>query len=566
MQYRFFGIFTLINLLFCLVSSCDENSQLASSYDGKGRLKLETIKIEISVDDVKTRGVVTAPLLSDLLISIINISTNEQYNLSSAQTDIVLDVGNYKLIAVYGEDICSIVPYYYGEKEFVILQGQTTIESLTVSLASAVIHPIMTDDLLSHFTSYQLVVSSELGSYEVTNNSDFFVSATQNYTLTFSGINLLGETKTNSWDLINVLPKTRYNINCNPDLPAFTLPTQVDGDVWSKFIYITPMTSLDMIAKPEMADKVIANVIYEASADGVTWHSATLESDRWIIKGLSPSTPYTIRSRFGGVVSVNTQVVTTESAQQLENGDMENWSSTQIYGGSGAISAAINCNYCTGWATRNEKTTDGASGANGNIIASKANYAVYWKWYSNTISTSDCSNGSKAAEISTLGLYNGRVYGSWSRSEVLSYTQNDGTVYVGYLFLGSFDKNSDSYTQGVEHTARPISISFDYKYAPNNEDNFSVNAELLDINKNRIASIIDIVGSAQSSYQTIKADLNYIDRKSKAAYICVFFKSGHLTTISNLIRVNGGYDASPFKYDRIVGSVLKIDNIVLNYE
>ncbi len=54
--------------------------------------------------------------------------------------------------------------------------------------------------------------------------------------------------------------------------------------------------------------------------------------------------------------------------------------------------------------------------------------------------------------------------------------------------------------------------------------------------------------------------------QSKAKYITVFFQSGYDTTISNMHRENGGYGSSPFGEDRVVGSVLKIDNVVLNYD
>ena len=93
-------------------------------------------------------------------------------------------------------------------------------------------------------------------------------------------------------------------------------------------------------------------------------------------------------------------------------------------------------------------------------------YGVRWRWCSGTWSTTDKKDGEKAAEISTLAFYNSNVSGSWKRASVYSYTRDNGTAYVGYLFTGTFDKNSDSYSLGIAHTARPKSISFDYKYAP----------------------------------------------------------------------------------------------------
>ena len=66
--------------------------------------------------------------------------------------------------------------------------------------------------------------------------------------------------------------------------------------------------------------------------------------------------------------------------------------------------------------------------------------------------------------------------------------------------------------------------------------------------------------------QTLKFEYNKEHMQSKAKYITVFFQSGYDTTISNMHRENGGYGSSPFGEDRVVGSILKIDNVVLNYD
>lgn len=84
------------------------------------------------------------------------------------------------------------------------------------------------------------------------------------------------------------------------------------------------MTADNMTTHQEMTDKVLANIVYEASADGQTWiPSESTVDDRLVIKGLEPSTRYTLRSRFGAVYSSNTKTVTTEDAAPVPNGDFE---------------------------------------------------------------------------------------------------------------------------------------------------------------------------------------------------------------------------------------------------
>ena len=58
----------------------------------------------------------------------------------------------------------------------------------------------------------------------------------------------------------------------------------------------------------------------------------------------------------------------------------------------------------------------------------------------------------------------------------------------------------------------------------------------------------------------------YANSETKAKYIGVFFQSGTDTDINKMKQVEGSYDMSPYNQDRVVGSVLKIDNVVLNYD
>lgn len=89
---------------------------------------------------------------------------------------------------------------------------------------------------------------------------------------------------------------------------------------------------------------------------------------------------------------------------------------------------------------------------------------------------------------------------------------------------------------------------------------------MYDASHNEIASTEVFNSAAQESYTTKTLVLNYTSLDVKAAYIAVFFQSGTDLDISHMNHVEGGYSASPFNQDRIVGSVLKVDNVTLNYE
>ena len=254
----------------------------------------------------------------------------------------------------------------------------------------------------------------------------------------------------------------------------------------------------------------------------------------------------------------------------IANGDMEAWSSTKLHSGNGTWDADMYCDYCTNWNTRNEKTTNGAENANsGGLFGSNkgSGYGVRWRWCSGTWSTTDKKDGEKAAEISTLAFYNSNVSGSWKRASVYSYTRDNGTAYVGYLFTGTFDKNSDSYSLGIAHTARPKSISFDYKYAPlPSTDQCIAYAKIYDSNNVEIATTQEFNSMTQDVYKKETLNFTYTQSTTKAAYIGIFFQSGTNTDIGNILQVEGGYSTSPYNQDRVVGSVLKIDNVTLNYD
>jgi len=565
-------IYILLSL--CFLVACNEEDTLLLQKEGMGTLVLQGLKIESAVNDLQSRATLeNVPTAGQFIVSVEDQATGVEYELGTGETQYALAAGTYKVKAQYGENIVSTdKPYYYGEADAVIEAGVQTTVTLTASLSSAIIRPVMDEQLLAQFKSYEIKVKTAEGTeYDVDNSEDLYVPSNKSYTLDFSGINQFDEEKSNTWTLSDLQARTRYLINCNADLPSFNFPMQVETNAWSKFIYITPMNENDITAHQDMADKILSNIVYEASADNNTWIPAEKKGDDWVITGLEPSTTYTLRSRFGGVISNNTQELVTESAQQVENGEMESWSRSELYGGNGTFSAAIYCDYCNGWNTRNERTTLGAESASGGLggfIPINGNYGANWRWCSGTVSTDDKADGEYAAEISTLAFYNQKLNGSFDRDEVYSLTRDDGTAYVGYLFTGTFDKNSDSYSLGIEHNARPWSISFDYKYAPMPvSDQCIAYAKVYDNEHQEIASTINFTSSEQTVYKTETLYFTYNKSLTqKAAYIGIFFQSGTNTDIGNMRQVEGDYIPSPWNRDRVVGSVLKIDNVTLKYD
>ena len=547
---------------------------------GEGRLLLTGIEVESAVGDVQTKaslaeGVI--PTVSDFTITIVSAATGETVKIlpPGVEAGCFLPVGEYRVKAAYGEEVgMSAVPYFYGESDKVtIVEGEVKSVSLTAFLASAVIRPQMADQLVEQYNFYTLTVSETGGSgvtpsQTLTNGEDFFVSGGKGktYNLILAGQNKLGETVTHTWSYSDLVRRTRYIVQCDPDLPAFTLPAQSDGDVWSKFIYITPMTVDNMTAhKADMADKVIANVVYEASADnGETWIPSDKTSDgRYVIKGLEPSKNYTIRSRFGGVLSSNTQTVTTESAQGIANGDMEAWESVKV---ANAYNGKSFYNYFLGSQSNHIWETNNEEGLNGATTNATSNIGTYWRWCAGTQNTTDVStlNGdivsNNAAEISTLGFYSKKITGWYagtiSSDKIISNWLSDGNrICLGLLYV---DKKPLS--------SRPSAISFDYKYEPVTGDSAPIEIALFDSNLEELWRESMNLG-AQTDYRTktVYIGHQFLDRK-KVAFITLRFQSGTNKDYTLMHVVKGDYNSSPRVTDRVVGSVLKVDNVTLNYD
>ena len=329
------------------------------------------------------------------------------------------------------------------------------------------------------------------------------------------------------------------------------------ADLWSKFAYVT----LQSNANAESLS---------IQTKGSDWTDAGIElikteGDKFTfkVKELTPGTDYAFRGKFTGkikTVCTDEKTGKTEGAAALAEGGLENWSESKVNGGNGTFSTSLYLKSITGWATRNPKTMDGGEKGSG-----LGNYCTYYRWYNGTVEADNHTEGSKAAEVSTLAFYNQKVSGIWDEDKILSKVKADGTAYAGYLFLGTYDKFNDKCNLGIAHSDRPVSVSFDYKYSPMGSDKAIAYAKVYDANGNVIAETESFASASASSFSTVTLNLVYTRMDVKAAKITVFFQSGTNLNRNEMHLVKGDYNATPRPKDRVVGSVLTVDNVKLNY-
>lgn len=358
-------------------------------------------------------------------------------------------------------------------------------------------------------------------------------------------------------DVFGQKTETAFECSVKVTPVTFAIMDVAQTDLWSKFAYVTLQTNAN-------AETISIQTKTSDWADA-TGELVKTDGDKYTfkVKNLNPGTAYSFRGKLVSRVKTlytDEKNGTTEGAKALSDGGLENWSESKVNGGNGTFSTALYLKSVQGWATRNPKTMAGGEDGTG-----VNNYCTYYRWYNGTIDTGDKTEGSKAAEISTLAFYNGKVKGIWNEDKILSNVKSNGTAYAGYLFLGTYDKSTDKCNLGIAHTDRPLSVSFDYKYAPMGSDKAVVYAKVYDASGNVIAETESFDSATTASFKSATLNLVYSRTDVKAAKITVYFQSGTNLNRNEMHLVKGSYDATPRPKDRVVGSVLTVDNVKLNY-
>ena len=560
-------------MLACLLMvGCQEEELFPDYGEGTGTLVISGLEVETVVGDIQTRASVEdedIPENEEFMITLVDKENSIPLPDVNAEGKYDLPAGSYTITAYYGANRMSNEPYFFETKDLVIETGKTRTVTLMPSLQTAVLRPHLDETLVNQYENYKLEIKNGSGEIaELTNDKDFYLPVGDSYTLTLSGTNKLGNPVSHTWEYQadQFVKAVRYTVNCNPDIPSFTLPAQAATNAWSKFIYVTPMTEENISYVPENMTKaeVLADIVYEASADGQTWTPATTDGDKVVITGLEPSKAYTVRARYGGVEGANPATLTTENAQELRDGNMDTWESVKV---ANAYGLQAFYNYYLGSQNDHIWETNNAEGLNGATTDAFTNMGTYWRWCAGTQNTSDVSKlgqntSSSAAEISTLGFYTDKISGVYAGTidsdeiipDWLGY-KNRNRICLGLLYV---DKTSLS--------SRPSSISFDYKYEPVTGDLAPVELVLYDANSNELWSESMNLGT-QEEYMTKKVtiDRSLLEGKN-VSYVTIRFQSGTNRNYSLMHIVEGDYDTSPRVKDRVVGSVLKIDNVVLNYD
>lgn len=339
------------------------------------------------------------------------------------------------------------------------------------------------------------------------------------------------------------------------------------GDVWAKkaVFHVYNETALADIKLQRQQGDVWTDVTTESSG-----------SYSLVAKGLDSGTSLKLRAVKGEEYS-NSVDITTEEELQVPNSDFEQWSVQEVWYKTIFLSGGEHIYsyypYTTSsedrwWSTFNDMTTQQQSGvaswyycAYPGTMPTNASemHTATWHWntYGGTSLSTGAYQGNVAAEIATVG------YGS---NNWLNGSHETDNRQAGYLYLGTFNRDTQEKNMTHTFTSRPDAIQFYYKFYSYNGETTKVYAKLYDVNRNLIGQGELRITQSIDTYTQGRVGISY-EQKAKASYIELVFMSTDATSPGTKDiqgskgALNAGYGDS-----RHVGSILTVDDVKLIYE
>lgn len=301
-----------------------------------------------------------------------------------------------------------------------------------------------------------------------------------------------------------------------------------------------------------------------------------------IISNLQAGTDYELTTDFSRTMSGKGKkvAITTEAATSIPNGDFSATTETinmqnvrvggyyQVawYKNNGIVSSIVRSE-ANGWASINQKTC--WTGATNNTW-----FRVPSTFVENgqTIVRSVAYDHQGTTPATSGGFTNTRYYCENAPSF------SDANKVAGELFLGTYSFNgAESRSEGILFASRPTSLSFDYRYASQGNEQGLARIEVLDGSGNVLTSgEMQLGATGEMTTKTIP--LGAYTFGSKAARIKVSFKSAtgnpvsvYIPTGTALYEPGSGsagkdrvQDANSYRA-YASGSELVLDNVKLNY-
>lgn len=323
------------------------------------------------------------------------------------------------------------------------------------------------------------------------------------------------------------------------EVPQATVPvvTCNENDVFAKNAWVK-VSSEDY----DVATKQIAIEVKETNGKFVKVSGNQNGEEFHITGGLKPGTTYLLRAKLGALVS-EAITITTEAAEQIPGGDMEEWGECPVTK-KGSYSWT-NYSLISPWAGFNNMTlsvtTERCQRSGGETL----------------LRTDDNHSGNNAAIVRTVG---------WNASMA---TKQPSVQTAGELFLGTFSYsgNTPNPTYGTTFSSRPTALTFWYKYSEYKAGEKGLaEIKVLDAEGNVLGEGSATYGKQDSYVQATIPVIYTSARMAKAASIQVKFCSADgAVNSTNVPKLStGALDISGWG-QRCDGASFYIDDVELVY-
>ena len=222
--------------LCLMMVGCSDETFNQESGNGTGylRLALGSVNVELSSISRADAGSLPEDLIpktSDFMVDIkMNGKSVDGFpkSYSEITEDIELMAGSYSVIAYSGDNNeIQDKPYFYGSSTAQINPGQPTKTEVNAVLANAMITPSVSESLKKHYSEWTLTLKVGETSMKLADNENtdgyLFAKAGTSVSAVFEGVNALENETSHEWDVVSsVLARTKYVIQCDPDLSVFS--------------------------------------------------------------------------------------------------------------------------------------------------------------------------------------------------------------------------------------------------------------------------------------------------------------------------------------------------------
>ncbi|MEG1076014.1 MAG: DUF4493 domain-containing protein [Mucinivorans sp.] len=337
---------------------------------------------------------------------------------------------------------------------------------------------------------------------------------------------------------------------------GFALETPTLGNIWAKRAILYTTCNVGTVV-PKIEIKKATDLTWTTAAQESKSVTGTDNRREVIVTGLEANTEYHFRAVVGTHTSSESGFVfKTEEAKVLENGEMENWQSSQL--STGPHKVPYFSPWANGkdpfWTTNNDRTTSYRTGG----------FTYGYNCFPAVSSTLSKHTGSRAAEIRTTSASN------ISALNTTSITQKHSQV-AGLLYIGDFSyvKPNDTKTEGKSFDCRPESFSFWYTYDSYNTDKFDARITLWSGNTKIGEGVYTSPAASVATYTQCTVKVFYTNELLRADKMTIVFRSTN-KAIPEVEKKTLAIDYEPdMDYNKNwsawVGSKLRVDDITLNY-